>query len=147
VASAPSLSRADMERIIQEGGSVLLPAQPGQIGRVITRLEDLPPEDRLAQQGLADPRAALADLERQAADLARRKADLLRSLPPVESVTTPEEPPVESVTTSESAPPEEVPPEEADVESVTTSEAADLPEEAPQEETGDRPAGRRRKGW
>lgn len=144
MASAPSLSRADMERIIQEGGSVLLPAAPGQISRVITRLEDLPPEDRLAQQGLADPRAALADLERQEADLARRKADLLSSLPPppVESVTTSEESDVEPV-----ASPEEAPPEEAPLETVTTPEAADPPEAAPEEETGDRPAGRRRKGW
>jgi hypothetical protein len=139
VASVPSLSRADMEKIIREGGSVLLPAAPGQVGRVVFQLEDLPPEDRLAQQGLADPRVALADLERQEADLARRKADLLSSLPqpPLESVTSAAEPQPESVTT----------PEESDVESVTTSEAADSPEAAPEEETGDRPAGRRRKGW
>jgi hypothetical protein len=140
VASVPSLSRADMEKIIREGGSVLLPAAPGQVGRVVFQLEDLPPEDRLAQQGLADPRVALADLERQEADLARRKADLLNSLPqppaPLESVTTPEAP-LESVTTSE----------ESDVESVTTPAAADPLEAAPEEETGAQPAGRRRKGW
>jgi len=65
-----SLSRADMEQIIREGGSVR------HKGKVITRVQDLPTEADLSEGSPDRMAAALADIDAKIAELEAQKLRL-----------------------------------------------------------------------
>lgn len=112
------LSRAQMEAVIAEGGSVLLPG-----GRLIAKAADIPPEAELALAAQDPARQAVAadELDRQIAELQARRASLAAK--PVE----------ETLSTVDTHPAEAPPPAETPPLSTVDSPKAEapLPEAAP----------------
>lgn len=75
----PMISRVEMEAAIRAGGSVILPG-----GRIVSTIEQLPPELDLAKDDPARAAARRADVE---AEIARLRVELNHGQPVVAEAT------------------------------------------------------------
>lgn len=71
------LTRTDMVRILESGGSVSYHGKQGS--RIISRLAKLPSLAEMVEDGYESPDAATAQVEQQLAALEEQKAALTRS--------------------------------------------------------------------
>jgi hypothetical protein len=88
-----ALSREEMETVIREGGSIMLPG-----GRIVADIGSLPTKTQLAQGDIGEMKKVSNDLDREISRLIAERAQIQKQMQETGAEAEEEEPPRKSVT-------------------------------------------------